>query len=165
MININGNIFDFIKTGYSVCIPTNGIVKSNGNAVMGAGLALSFAQKYNNLPKRLGGFLTKYKNNKPYILGAVNNDSFFIPKKEDFNNCCLIFSFPTKNHYKNDSDLFLIENSCIELVRYCNDFNLNNIYLPKPGIGLGKLNYSDVEPILSKYLDNRFYIINFNNEK
>ena len=46
MININGNIFDFIKTGYSVCIPTNGIVKSNGNAVMGAGLALSFAQKY-----------------------------------------------------------------------------------------------------------------------
>lgn len=161
MINIKGNIFDFIKDGNSVCIPTNGIVKANNYAVMGAGLALAFANKFPKLPERLGGYLSKYKDNKPYILGAVKDNNFFIPKKEELNDSCLIISFPTKNHYKNDSDLFLIENSCINLVNYANNLNLKNIYLPKPGIGLGKLNYTDVEPILKKYLDDRFSIINY----
>jgi hypothetical protein len=161
MIELKGNIFNFIKDGNSVCIPTNGIVKSDNNAVMGAGLALAFANKYNDLPKRLGGFLSKYKENKPYILGAIKNNLFFIPKPEDFNNSCLIFSFPTKNNFKDNSDLFLIEKSCIGLVNYCNKFNLNNIYMAKPGVGLGNLNYVDVKKILNKYLDNRFIVLDF----
>jgi len=159
MIKLTGDIFNFITDGNSVCIPTNGIVGNNNEAIMGAGLAYAFKLKYPQLPKRLGGFLLKHKNNKPYILGAVKNSSFFVPKIIDFNNSCLIFSFPTKNHYKNDSDLFLIESSCIELLNYVNKFDLKNIYLPKVGCGLGSKNFSDVEPILSKYFDNRFTIL------
>jgi len=160
MIEINGNIFDFIKPGNCVCIPTNGIVKANGEAVMGAGVALKFAVKFPELPARLGHLLAKHKINKPYIIGAVK-ESFFIPKKEDFESSCLIFSFPTKNHFNNPSDLNLIENSCEHLVKYCNHFNLKNIYMPKPGAGLGQLKYSDVKPLLIKHFDNRFNILNF----
>lgn len=161
MININGNIFDYINTNCIICIPTNGIVKNDGHAVMGAGLALSFKNKYNDLPRRLGSYLLKFNKNKPYILAGIKNNNYFIPKENEFNDCSLIVSFPTKNNYKDNSSLELIKNSCIVLDKIVNKYNIEKVYLPKVGCGLGNLNYKDVENLLSKYFDNRYYIVNF----
>ena len=44
---IKGNIFDYIGKVDAICITTNGTIKSNGELVMGAGVAKEFYDKYN----------------------------------------------------------------------------------------------------------------------
>ncbi|MCZ2224447.1 MAG: hypothetical protein LC122_12560 [Chitinophagales bacterium] len=46
MIEVIGNLFDFVNIADAICITTNGIVKSNQEAVMGAGIALQAAEKF-----------------------------------------------------------------------------------------------------------------------
>lgn len=51
-----GNLWDFYRTESDcfIVIPTNGVLKSNGEAVMGAGLAKQAAQRFPTLPQLLG---------------------------------------------------------------------------------------------------------------
>lgn len=51
-----GNLWDFHRTDLEcfIVIPTNGVLKANGDAVMGAGLAKQAAQRFPTLPKLLG---------------------------------------------------------------------------------------------------------------
>lgn len=165
MIKIKGNIFDFVNENCIICIPTNGVVNSNGYAVMGAGLALAFKNKYPDLPRRLGTYLLKFNVNKPYVLAGIKDQEYFIPKENEFNDCCLIVSFPTKNNFKDNSDLSLIENSAVILTKLVNKYNIEKCYLPRVGAGLGKLDFNDVENVLSKHLDDRFFILTLENNE
>lgn len=51
-----GNLWDFhrAESNCFIVIPTNGVLKANGDAVMGAGLAKQAAQQFPTLPKLLG---------------------------------------------------------------------------------------------------------------
>ena len=54
MREITGNIWDFYAQGKWIVITTNGNTKSNGEAIMGRGVALEAAQRLPELPQMLG---------------------------------------------------------------------------------------------------------------
>lgn len=139
-----GNIWDFSVD--AICITTNGIVSdyTQKKLIMGAGIAKEAKDKFLGIDSLLGKYVNEW-----------GNRCFYIKKFK-------IISFPTKHHYKDDSDLNLIEKSCKELIEICDKFKLNKVSLPKVGCGLGNLNYElQVKPILEKYLDDRFTVFSF----
>lgn len=140
MKEINGNLFDYSV----IVIPTNGIVKTDNRLVMGAGVALEAKNKFKDLDLVFGEKVSKFGN---------------IVFVTDYNFDTILFSFPTKHHYKNDSDLTLIEISAKQLVDKVNKMKLTEVYLPKIGCGYGNLSWSEVKPVLEKYLDDRFIIV------
>lgn len=52
-----------------------------------------------------------------------------------------LVTFPTKHHYRDNSDLDLIMRSAVQLKEIAAKFQLSKIYLPPVGCGLGKLDY------------------------
>ena len=64
-----GDIFELPKNrNEAVCITTNGIVKKNGCAVMGAGIAKQANMSFNGLARDLGALLSQY-GNRVYDMG------------------------------------------------------------------------------------------------
>ena len=60
--------------------------------------------------------------------------------------------FPTKNHWKNDSDFNGIDQGMQWLARNYKKEGITSVALPALGCGLGKLNWSDVGPMMCRYL-------------
>ena len=146
MQEITGNIWDYHRKGHWIVIPTNSTVKSNGECVMGRGLALQVKQKYPRVPKLLGKAILDNGN-------IVHDDG----------DNGLIF-FPVKHNWYEKANLELIEQSIQELVELFDtaivDYPIP-IYLPRVGCGNGKLDWKDVKLILEKYLDDRFVIVDW----
>lgn len=144
----NYNIFDLPQNGEAMCVTTNGIVKADGHAVMGAGIAKQANQLF-NLSEKLGNYITQY-GNRAFNMGKFSNGS----------KCFTVFTLPTKYHYKEDSDITLICRSCEQLVEMCNKFGITKCYLTPPGCGCGHLNYENiVKPWISLILDDRFIVV------
>jgi len=141
-IYIMKEIIGDLWTFENKCITTNGMLTKQGLAIMGKGIALEARLRHPDLPYILGQ-LIKEKGNHVYFLKIG------------------YFSFPTKNDWKNNSSLELIERSCIELIDLVNDpwYQITEVVLPKPGCGNGGLDWKVVKPILEKYLDDRFSVI------
>jgi len=151
MNEIYGNMFSNENLNFAdaICITTNGIVKKNGRAVMGAGVAKSAAQKFNNIDYDFGQLLL---HNGHYT--QIIKDEYVNNKKVS------IISFPTKFHFKDKSDLELIEKSVKQLLMLAIRHLWQKIILPRPGCLNGGLNWeTEVKPLLKEYLDERFYII------
>lgn len=145
MIIIKGNIWDYHRYGQAdkpfndacaVVVTTNGMIRNDGKAVMGAGIALQAAQRFLELPLLLADALRKY-----------GNQTFYYPNRN-------LFTFPTKYDWKMPSDLSLIEKSAIQLAEMLTrgPYSHLRVILPKPGCGHGKLSWAQVEPILDKHL-------------
>jgi hypothetical protein len=149
MIEERGNFWDAPAT-YR-CVTTNGVVRADGRAVMGKGIALEavrYAASLRNpvdIPAALGVML-KSKGNHVQLLKPTN-----------------LISFPTKNDWRDQADLALIERSARELVRLINDLGLGpdaRVVLPKPGCTNGGLLWEDVRAMLAPILsDKRFVVI------
>lgn len=145
------DIFDLPQKGEAVCVTTNGVVKSNGQAVMGAGIAKQADQLF-NLSTQLGKYLNQY-GNRAFNMGVFQANRI---------GCCVnffILTLPTKHDWRNGSDINLIIQSCNQLVEMCNKFGINKCYLTPPGCGCGKLNWLEVKPIIAQILDNRFVVV------
>lgn len=135
------------------CITTNGTVKSNGELVMGAGNALEAKRLYTDMAARLGACVLKYGNHV-----AVGSRS------------PLVLTFPTKKHYRDMSDLSLIVRSAVELEEFLDSNSaerlgiiLDTVLLPRPGCGLGKLDWdTQVRPLLASILSDRVVAISPN---
>lgn len=141
----NENIFDIAKENEAITITTNGVVKKNGKAVMGAGLAKQANSRY-DLDLELGNHLLK-NGNIPLIFS-----------KRSKNNSYLI-SFPTKYSWKDDSNINLIKKSAMYLKEIIDENNIKKCYLVPVGCGLGNLNVSDVIKELNNILDDRFIML------
>lgn len=142
------DIFVLPKTGEACVVTTNGCTDKFGNAVMGAGQALQ-CKKLFNCHVKLGKYLRTY-GNRAFNLGLYQRD------KEIFT----LFSFPTKNHWKDKSDIGLIVKSANELSQMCDKFGVTKCYLPLVGCGLGGLSWEhSVFPVLSGILDDRFVVL------
>lgn len=144
-----GNIWELASDG--ICIPTNGIVKKNGLATMGAGLAKQAAIKYPELPRKLGKELKHY--NKVYAFPQYVTTGNLSVRD------VIIFTVPTKHHWKDNSDIELIEKSLEQLTFYVKAACLKRVLITKLGCGLGKLDWNQVHPLMSKYLDDRFVLV------
>ena len=103
-----------------ICVTTNGIVMQNGKAVMGAGIAKFVRDSFPDVDSKLGDFISKY-GNRVFNLGTHEFEG------KQFR----LISFPTKNDWKDKSDLNLIEKSANELVSISDKFDLDKIYLPE----------------------------------
>jgi len=167
MIEIQGDIFDFINdpTVDAICITTNGIVGNDGKCLMGAGTAGEAASRWPDIRKNVGKIITNL-GNVPGLIGIIDEkDQFVSPNRkvvESENYKCLIFSYPTKEDYKDNSDIDLIVKSAYKMVNFADKFNLTKIMLPVMGCGVftGRLNWEqDVKPKVKEILDDRFYIV------
>jgi hypothetical protein len=137
---IKGNLWNF-HSGAPVCITTNGIIKKNGELVMGAGIALQAKQRFPALPLKAGNAVKGYGNRTLY----------FIEER--------LFTFPTKYDWRDPSDINLIGLSAHQLKAQCDQLGFNRVYLPRPGCSNGKLNWPDVDNVLRQILDDRFTIV------
>lgn len=143
----NRNIFDLPEVSHdAVCITTNGIIKKDGRAVMGRGIAKEANTRY-QLDAELAKHL-KQMGNIPHIFSKKGNHN------------CFLISFPTKEHWRDKSVPSLISQSARRLVQICDEQQIERCYLTPPGCGCGGLDWSyDVAPILKDLLDDRFVIV------
>lgn len=147
MKEIKGNIWNYQGKGHWIIITTNGNVKNNGKAVMGRGIARQAAVRFPKLPTMLGEQINLLGN----ILHHWDKEG-------------LLF-FPTKHNWWEKSDIDLIEKSTQELKNFFDEVITDYptpIYLVRPGCSNGGLDWKDVKPILEKYLDDRFVVVDRN---
>ena len=131
-----------------VCVTTNGIIKRDGTAVMGAGIAKTANLRF-KVAEKLADSLRANGN-------VVNDLGTYYWKTSRFH----LVAFPTKHDWRNPSDLQLIEQSAKQLVTLVNTNGFQHIFLTRPGCGLGQLDWeSQVKPILEPILDDRFTIV------
>lgn len=128
----------------AICIPTNGIVKANGHAVMGAGIAKICAVRYPEAPAILGNCLNQSGNQICYILTDGNVH---------------LLSFPTKHHWRDPSDLALIVNSARTLAEIARVTADCTFVLARPGCGCGGLSWFTVKDAIAFLLPDNCWII------
>lgn len=133
--------------GDARCITTNGTLRTNGDAIMGKGIALQAKQRYHRVETTLGRLIQKY-----------GNHVFFIGHG--------LISFPTKHDWRDyKSDIGLIKRSAIELVSlFKGDIPIKNkanrrILLTRPGCGSGNLDWKEVKPVLQAILSSDEFIV------
>lgn len=148
-----GDIWEFHKRKYWVCVPTNIGWTNKGLNVMGAGIAQQAARKFIDLPKWYGRLCKMYKDKVDIC--------FYSPSR--------LIMVPVKplNHksphlsWQGKASLELIEQSLISLMHCLETDNIKPIAIPLLGCGNGKLQPSKVKPLLKKYLDDRFTIVQY----
>lgn len=141
MRETNGDLWTVHAEGAWIAITTNGMTRRDGTAVMGAGLAKQAAVRFPALPGLLGSHLQQSGNH------LATWPAF------------RLITFPTKHDWRAPSDMALIERSARELVQYVRLRALPTIYLPRPGCGLGQLDWETVRPLLTRLFDDRFVIV------
>ncbi len=154
-----------------VVISTNGIVRRDGHAVMGRGVARQAKDKFPMISKALGALIKK-SGNHTYYLGAFMRN---LPPKIlegsivdslARNEPVHIISLPVKHAWHRPAKIDLITRSIIELNYLCRiilpgaGIKSEVIALPRPGCGNGGLDWlKDVRSILCEILDDRFCVV------
>ena len=121
---MNGDIFD------SKCEVLVNPVNCVG--VMGAGLALSFKERYQSM-------FSKYKS---YCTQGLLSPGKIALIKEDTKRIML---FPTKEHYSKPSEMIYIQEGLAKLKGTYANKGIKSIAFPKLGCGLGGLDWNQVE--------------------
>lgn len=152
MKEIFGNIWDFHKKkqfNTYLVFTTNGSVRKDGCCVMGRGIAKEVATKFPHIQLELGNRIKEFGNNVFVFLNER------------------LISFPVKHQWHEKADLKLIEKSCSQL-RFLfkgEPFSGITVYLVRPGCGNGQLLWKDVKPVIEKYLDDRFVVVERKRER
>lgn len=149
-IHTKQNIFDMPEKPFSaVCVTTNGVTKKDGHAVMGAGIAKEANTKF-HVSGILGAKL-RATGNHVYELATVQGNAP-VPYK--------LVAFPTKNDWRDNSSIKRIVQSAYELMAYCVEHGIENVYLPPAGCGCGGLDWdAHVAPVLKDILDDRCIVV------
>lgn len=128
---IEGDIFES---------PAQVIVNTvNTVGVMGKGLALSFKQRYPQM-------FEKYRAACEKHLLAIGKLMLFY----EIDHWLLLF--PTKEHWRNPSKLEYIEKGLMKFVQTYAEKSITSIAFPCLGCGNGELNWTDVKPLMERYL-------------
>jgi hypothetical protein len=142
MKTYTGNIWDLYPT-HVIVITTNLTLNSEGSNIMGKGLALQAKQRFKALPKFYGSWL-RGQTTLSGIITARAEEPLYAAR---FNVIC----FPTKYHWRQPSDLRLIEQNCNWLVNFLWQNPDNKVALTIIGTGAGRLSKTQVLPLLEKY--------------
>lgn len=132
----------------AMCVTTNGIIRKDGRAVMGRGIALTADRRF-GLAKDLAAKL-KAGGNHVYDMG-LRTDA-------QTGRVVRVITFPTKHDWKDSSDLALIVQSARELVDLCSREEITACYLTRPGCANGRLDWDTVRAAIEPLLDDRFII-------
>jgi hypothetical protein len=133
----------------AVCCTTNRIIKSNGELVMGAGIAKLFKEKYPSLPREWGQRIKTGDHMQGVMLTRKDKDDLYL------------VAFPTKHDWKKPSRMEIIEFSAKALRWQARLLNWKKVLLPRPGCSNGGLDWDkEVKPVLENILkEDRFVII------
>lgn len=146
MKEVVGDLWTFEVSDHPVStwrgIPTNGVVR-NDKLVMGAGVAKDAKDRYPSLPKKFGKHVKKYGNSPCFLI--VDHDG--------------LFSFPTKEHYQQNADGKLIMKSAVTLAEVAINNPYDKFIIPRPGVGLGKLDWGDIRPLLLTLLPDNVFVV------
>lgn len=131
-----------------ICVTTNGMIKKDGTAVMGAGIAKIVNERFH-----VAGKLADHLRHHGNIVCDLGEYTYEHSKFH-------LVSFPTKHHWRYPSNPRLIELSAKQLVALADEKQYERIFLTPPGCGCGGLDWeNDVRPILEPIFDDRFIIV------
>lgn len=142
-----GNVWKMVQSGDVLVITTNGMVRKNGTAVMGRGIAQQAKNRMPWIEAELGRRLEEEGNHAFYLGGWMG---------------VIIVSMPVKHRWFEHADLELIIRSTTELVELVERLHLSftaTVFLPRPGCGNGGLDWADVKPSIEPLLDGRFVAV------
>ncbi|WP_354625812.1 macro domain-containing protein [Psychromonas sp. MME2] len=111
--------------------------------VMGKGIALQFKKQW---PANFKAYATACKNEQ------VKLGSMFIYELGTLATPKYIVNFPTKGHWRSASRLIDIERGLQDLAKKITQLGITSIAIPPIGCGLGGLSWSEVKPLIVKYL-------------
>lgn len=140
----DGSIFD--------CGATAIVNAVNCVGVMGAGLAKAFADKFPLMD------LDYIEQCKLGLLEPGKVHTYYSNLDPD---APLIINFPTKDDWRNPSQLDYIEFGMEALVDLVRRFRIGSIGIPALGCGLGGLNWDDVRSIIERHASN--YVVDWVN--
>lgn len=120
--------------GFVTVVTTNGTVKTNGECVMGRGIARQARDEIPGLARYLGDLIQEH-GNRPFNLGNG------------------IWSLPVKHNWWETADLKLIKASLEEMDEMVDKFNPNLVRFPKPGCGNGGLSWDRVSKHVLPIMD------------
>jgi len=139
---IQGNIWDHHAKGHYITITVNCNIKTNGHAVMGAGIALEVKQRFPDLPRKLG----EVKERRAVVV---------FPEER-------IITFPTKINWYESSTVELISSSLAQLIIVSNTMipDLKKpIYCVKFGCSNGRLSWEkDVRPAIEPFINEADFV-------
>ncbi len=137
------------------CITTNNALRRNGTAICGAGCAKEAVARYPEIEAVLGLLI---RENGPVL--HVVDDGGLDDRTLAWDPP--LIAFPVKHHWRARADLDLIVQSATTLATLIDDRGWTDVWLPRPGCGLGGLDWDrDVRPALEPILDDRVVIIDF----
>jgi hypothetical protein len=152
MLETTGDIWDFYDEGYTLIITTNGYVKNNGDAVLGAGIAKQAVKRFPDLPARLG---ERLRGVALVVGNAVEaNQVFHFPDLR-------LITLPVKHDWWENADLDLILRSIRQLAGdlWEDEEQESRFVLVRPGCGNGGLEWDTVRPVIAPHLDDRFTVV------
>lgn len=123
------------------CVTTNGTVLADGSNVMGGGCAREAAARFPWLPAVYGATLARHGVHVVPVGPLV--------------------MFPVKHTVGENADPALILRSASELMILADLYGWSEIALPRPGCGLGCLDWQDVGALLTPLLDERVTVVSY----
>lgn len=110
--------------------------------VMGKGIALQFKKKW---PANFKAYAAACK------AGEIRLGKMFIFDLGALATPRYIINFPTKDHWRNASNLKDIETGLQDLVQQIKNLDIRSIAMPPLGCGNGGLNWADVRPVIEQH--------------
>ena len=145
MILEHGNMWSILGETDGFCITTNSNVRTDGALVMGRGIAREARDRFPDLAYKAGAWILEHcGSNGKY--GLLNMGKF------GTNACILLFQ--VKYLWSDNADLELIKNATRELKATAEKYPQKRFDLNYPGIGNGKLQLRNVQPLLETLPDN-----------
>jgi len=127
-------------------VTTNAMVRKDGALVMGRGIAREAATRYTQLPYEAGKWL-KVSGLQRSFYGVLR------PYPQLDHPMHKLGLFQVKFHWADDASLDLIANSTQVLRDLIEEEGYEDVHLNFPGIGNGRLSYSDVLPVVKHLPD------------
>ena len=173
-----GNIMQMIDKVSAIIITTNGFTKSNGEAVMGRGIAGQFKNAYPELPGILRNRLIQHGNNVHYLkqLGKTRIYSFPVkaegmklerPEQKELIVSHARFKYDVGMYvpgFALKADVALIERSLKQLAQIHVQDGLSSVIVPIVGCGAGELSFNKdgIHQLMLENLNDNFYCMSYN---
>jgi hypothetical protein len=157
----------------ALCITTNGFVKKNGCAVMGAGVAAQAVKRFPGIDEVLGRLIKNHGNHVHVLTPSAHIGprllSFPVkPRTMVAMDGCENVVRHMRRRFRAGQDvpgwackaqLPLIRRSAKELMWYVEQRGWERVLLPKPGCGAGGLFWHDVRVELEPVIDERVVVV------
>lgn len=155
MIEQHSDIWVAGEDADAICITTNGTITGRRLGVMGRGVALEAANRYNATTAAQPGrrLWTLQRMLGRYLEAHGNHVGVLVPPPPH-----TLVVFPVKHEWSEIASLSLIAQSVSELIALTDRLQWKRVVLPRPGCGNGNRSWDDVKPLLAP-LDDRFTVV------